>query len=103
MPKKVEPKKVDDLVKTIQSQLKDSVKKKYVNHGVAKPSKPTEPKSRDKSLGEISGTDLKAAVKYAVEDKWQSDTGPGSHLRIRGDKMVKSITNLKKIKPEQRD
>jgi hypothetical protein len=106
-PKKVEPKKpnqkkVDDLVKTIQGQLKDSVKKKYVRHGDTKPPKPTEP-DRTKNLGELKDTDLKAAVKYAVEGKWQTDVGPSQTLKIRGDKMVKAVTNLKKTKPEQRD
>jgi hypothetical protein len=101
-PNKQSQKKVDDLVKTIQGQLKDSVKRKYVKHGETKPPKPTEP-DRTKNLSELKGTDLKAAVKYAVEGKWQTDVGPSHILKIRGDQMVKAVTNLKKIKPSQRD
>lgn len=93
-PKKQNPKKVDDLVKAIQSRLKDSLSKEYVKTN-KKPRKPTKPES-EKHLSDLDDTGLNAAVKYAVEDKWQTDTGPNQHLKIKGDKMVKAITNLKK-------
>ena len=92
-------KKISDLIEHIKSELNSAHAAKTVKKG-EKDASPV-PSPEDKDLSNATDDDLKAAAKHAIANvlpKWQTDEVVRVPLKIKGDKMVKSITDLKKKK-----
>jgi|GEM_PF-6872238 hypothetical protein len=92
-------KRISDLINHIKSELQSAHDQKTLAKGTTKPT-PVPPPA-DKDLGSADDNDLQTAVRHAISDtvpKWQTDDAVRAPLKVKGDKMVKSVMGLKRRK-----
>ena len=89
------PQTVKNLVSEIHSDLGDAVTGGNWVKGTTDPHAGNScPVDVNKDIGQLTNTELKEVVTFAVKSKWTLDAAVNVTLKVKGGEMVKRITGL---------